>query len=194
MNIRTLYGLLGGGGGGSWGALGFYGGPVVGVITTTAGAATGAIVGYFVGPCCESGVKTAEKVPVITQKAIEAMDKATKTINSAQELAEEAKGLAENVSRFVEGATNLTNPNVNGVANINGAVENGRSAVGAATNGAAILAIGLSVGFGLWMMGLDCNPACTNQNAELIRLAAMAIATTGVAVLGFSGIRSIFQN
>ena len=60
-------------------------------------------------------------------------------------------------------------------------------------NGAAISAIGLSLGIGMWMMGIDCDPKCANSNAELVRLAAIATAAVGVAVIAFSGIKSVFS-
>lgn len=44
--------------GGGYGAFGFYGGPLLGALTTTGGAILGGICGYFVGPCCNECVKT----------------------------------------------------------------------------------------------------------------------------------------
>lgn len=155
---RTSYAIFGCAAGGSWGALGFLGGPVLGTITTAGSMIVGTIAGYHVGPCCDDAAVAVEKIK-------ETVGNTSKTVASANET-------VNGVSKTVDGVKNIATT----------------------ANGAIILTIGLSLGLGMWLMGADCNPSCTNQNTEYIRLTATALATIGVAVIGISGIKSIFSN
>lgn len=105
----------------------------------------------------------------------------------------------DNGAKATENIAKMANPENNGLANFNRAVDGGRKAIETAgnivttVNGAFILSIGLSLGFGMWIMGINCSPKCTNPNADLVRLGAIALSSAGLAVIGFSGLKSVFS-
>ncbi len=52
-------------------------------------------------------------------------------------------------------------------------------------NGCGILAVGVALGVGLHLSGAECSPQCVNTLAETLRLSSVALAVSGVGVIGF---------
>lgn len=59
-------------------------------------------------------------------------------------------------------------------------------------NGCGVLAVGVALGVGLQLSGAECNPQCINTLAETLRFSSVALAVSGVGIIGFSGLRSPF--
>ena len=61
-------------------------------------------------------------------------------------------------------------------------------------NGCGVLAVGVALGVGLQLSGAECNPQCVNTLAETLRLSSVALAVSGVGVIGFSGLRNLMKS
>lgn len=95
----------------------------------------------------------------------------------------------------------------NGLGILNKGLDNGQKTIGKAekfvdkvnsfiniSNGAVILGMGLTLGCGLWAMGIYCNPTCNNLNAEFVRLGAITLSVIGVGIVIFSGIKQEYKS
>lgn len=164
MSRRIGYTVVGAGGGGSYGAIGFLGGPLVGLATTVGSSILGGMIGYFVGPC---------------------IDRCGGTVDKTNKVIDEGK-------KFIKKAKPLLDPKNNGVENFNKTVGETRN-IFTTCHGGIILGLGIFLGAGMWKMGIVCDPTCNNINAELARLTALALGVTGIGLIGISTIRSIFS-